>query len=127
LTSDPANCGECGNKCPPVSHAAARCKDSKCGFQCNDNNAQCSDKCVDTQNDVANCGQCNKACGPVQGGTSVCSLGQCGVVCDAGLSQCGGACVDTRSDSKNCGHCGKICSGKKQTCQHGQCGGDNGQ
>ena len=55
LTSDPANCGECGKTCA----APETCASSKCTCPAGD---MCGSKCVDVTSDPANCGGCGKTC-----------------------------------------------------------------
>jgi len=107
-TSDPANCGSCGNACTggtPVCLSGA-CA-ATCGALTN-----CSNACVDTNTNVFNCGGCNKPCPAGQ----TCSGGACG--CPSGSTLCNGACVNTQTDPTNCGTCNNVCTG---VCSNGTC------
>jgi hypothetical protein len=109
-TSDPANCGACGMRCP----GALACINGTCG--CPQGLTDCADVCVDTNVDGNNCGSCGATC--VAG--MVCSSGMCEVTCGANLQQCGNGCVDTQNDPKNCGMCQKACA-PNQICCSGTC------
>ncbi len=94
-SSDPNNCGACGNGCG--------------GGAC------CFGTCIDTSSDPNNCGGCQVVC--PQGTT--CSNGTCS--CPSGTTSCNGACVDVSSDPSNCGDCGKVCP-SGAVCTGGTCG-----
>jgi hypothetical protein len=93
LSTDPNNCGRCGNVCPA-------------GLSC------CGGFCVNTQSDNSNCGQCGNPC---VGGT--CSAGAC--VCPSGQANCGGTCTQLGT-RPNCSGCGDQCA-VGQACCNGQC------
>lgn len=142
LTSDPSNCGACGNQCP----AGQPCQHGICGG-CPAGTTFCPDSptgpCVNTQTDSYNCGSCGNQC-PQQPcidgkcgcpGGKVCGNVCCGVCqtcdrttsavycrdCDSGPPNCeictGGDCVGGPSCYNTC--CGKcqLCDGYSQTCQ----------
>lgn len=67
-TTDPANCGACGNAC---TGAAKFCVDGACTATCA--LTECSGVCVDTKTDESNCGACGNACS----GGKVCVGGVC--------------------------------------------------
>jgi hypothetical protein len=94
LTSDAANCGQCGSACGTLT--------------C------CFGVCADTETDPANCGTCATACD--QG--LVCADGAC--ACGAGTLDCDGTCVDLSTDANNCGECGAQCA-SDTTCADGRC------
>ena len=109
LSTDPANCGACGNGC------AADC---------------CDGGCTDVRFDEAHCGACGEACGDGEeccGGTcrtpSECA--GCAEDCAAdGRTCCSATCVDTETDELNCGGCGVAC-GDGQVCCGGTCVGSD--
>src|SRR5262245_52419502 len=88
LTSDPSNCGGCGNLCD----VTVKCVNSKCSG-CQAGFTNCNGNCTDINSDPSNCGACGNAC--PQGG--VCSMGACTNSCPPPTTNCSGACVDTQS------------------------------
>jgi hypothetical protein len=93
-SSDPANCGSCGNGCGTLP--------------C------CSGVCTDTTSDPAHCGDCQTVC--AQG--TVCANSAC--VCASGTTNCNGTCADLSSDPNNCGVCGNACP-SGWICANSQC------
>jgi hypothetical protein len=107
LTSDPTNCGGCGNVCPAAgAHETATCSNGGCGLTCDAGWADCnndvSDGCETPLGTSANCLACGDSCagfanecnaglcsdsgcfatptndgGSCQGGTGVCNTGNC--------------------------------------------------
>src|SRR5215510_6269111 len=55
-TSDPANCGGCGNLC----EVTVRCVNSQCSG-CQGSYTACNGSCTDLQSDPNNCGMCGNA------------------------------------------------------------------
>ncbi|KAF8852757.1 hypothetical protein BDZ45DRAFT_553830, partial [Acephala macrosclerotiorum] len=53
-SSDPQNCGYCGNVCPTDQCASGSC--------CPEYTMACGDNCVFTNNDTSNCGYCDTVC-----------------------------------------------------------------
>jgi len=103
LTTDPANCGNCGNTC----NSMQLCTNGSChDVDCPASETRCGDSCVDPQTDVANCGGCGRTCNVGQ----VCQTGNCVASCAAPLTLCEMACIDPDHDPKNCGGCGVQCA-----------------
>ena len=107
-SSDPNNCGRCGNVC---TGETPFCQNGQCAG-CSSGLTLCGwGYCADLATDTANCGACGSNC---FGG--VCDAGVC--ACPQGATLCGGICQNLSVDSRNCGRCGNVCAG---VCQHGQC------
>ncbi len=112
--TDPANCGRCGNECPP----ATTCVNGACvggdgtgtapggapPCSCPPGETCCDGACVDLNSDPAHCGRCDQPCPP-------------------GQTCCDGVCKNLQLDPQNCGECGKRCP-SGQVCAGGRCGGD---
>ncbi|AKV01073.1 hypothetical protein AKJ09_07736 [Labilithrix luteola] len=56
LSTDPKNCGACGNECAD----GVRCIDGKCG--CDPGMVDCNGACIDVRHDDNNCGACGNVC-----------------------------------------------------------------
>jgi hypothetical protein len=113
-TSDPDNCGGCGNQCDPDFEV---CSNGDC--ECTGGLTMCDGQCRDLQNDPRRCGGCDTQCGDAE----VCSSGTC--ACRPGLTECNGNCVDMQSDPRFCGDCNTEC-GTNQLCQDGSCASASG-
>lgn len=66
LGQDSANCGQCGNQCPP----GRSCRLSSC---CPLGQINCSGACVNTRSNAQHCGKCGQACASGQ----QCAAGKC--------------------------------------------------
>src|SRR5207245_827051 len=99
ITSDPANCGRCGNSCP----ATATCKAGAC--TCPDaGQVACDTSCTTLASDPNNCGQCGRRC---QTGEQ-CLSGQCSCT-GPGLQMCGLRCAIIGEDPVACGASCAMC------------------
>jgi hypothetical protein len=89
---------------------------------CEQGEAWCKGRCVETASDPANCGGCGAACGAFE----VCFRGVCKIECAEGETKCGGGdlgaeyCADLLTDPANCGRCTASCGGAGY-CVHGVC------
>ena len=125
LTSDPANCGDCGRRCG----AAEVCNESSCASTCTPPLHNCGGACVDWQTDEAHCGGCDRPCAPGQ----ECRAAACTCVpaCtgrECGPDGCGGSC-GTCPAGRTCGADGRCtcvpaCTGRE--CGPDGCGGSCG-
>ncbi len=138
LTSDEANCGECGHACSDgqtccdsacVSTNADDSNCGACGTTCEGANVCCQGMCRPPT--AAECTGCPTDCSTM-GGQTCCedeqlcvdgmtdsahcgaTEGTCGVVCGMGQRCCGGVCA-ADSDA-TCGSCGTMCSSTQQCC-----------
>src|SRR5207237_491381 len=112
FSSDPSNCGACGNTCGGMQPWTMACQNSTC--VCPRGYADCNHIPVDGCEtnvfyDPHNCGACGNACAA----PTVCSgRGQC-VPCPPGQTYCAlngsSYCADLTSDGKSCGSCGNAC------------------
>ena len=57
-TSDPANCGSCGNGCPEGTF----CSLGQCSASCLPSETVCGRACVDTATSLQHCGGCDRPC-----------------------------------------------------------------
>jgi hypothetical protein len=112
-SSDPANCGGCGNACSN----GGSCVSGQCtGGGCQGGQILCAGACTDPTSDPNNCGACGNACPDGDG----CISSQCvPASCQDGQILCAGACTDPTSDPNNCGACGNVCS--SGFCSEGTC------
>ncbi len=120
LTTNNANCGACGNRCPTggvCSGGICICPvgQTACG-------SGASAVCSDLTSDNANCGRCRGACSA----GLLCSGGVCGTVCGVGLTNCSGSCRLLTNDSSNCSSCGNRCP-PSQICVDSVCRCVSGQ
>jgi hypothetical protein len=91
LTSDEANCGECGNGCV-APHTIPTCNNSVCEFQC-----------VDGFFDYDGLPGCEYQCFVSNGGVESCDLRDND--CDGQTDED----TDINTDEDNCGGCGQLC------------------
>ncbi len=114
-SSDPQNCGQCGNACL----AGEACVGGSCRLSCSPPTIQCGTQCADTSSNANHCGGCGMACATGEiCQNSACMMGSCA----SGTELCAGACVNTQLDLQNCGSCGNVCLAG-QSCSAGACTG----
>jgi hypothetical protein len=121
-TSDPFNCGGCGNVCVSGSCILGDAGAGICN--CPLPYTQCGPDCVDTYSDINHCGSCDNDCTIVGAGLTElnCNLGHCycgatgqGTICPDGT------CSTLGRDPNNCGACGNVCLAPAQDCDNGTC------
>ena len=129
VSSDPANCGACGNVCA-VGDACIGgwCQTLAPGdtvgnifadiAACAAGLTNCGGVCVDLSSDAGYCGGCFSSC--VLG--AICQGGVCVFVgCPAGLTYCESwGCVNLSTHAHTCGSCTRGCLGG-YSCVNGQC------
>jgi hypothetical protein len=116
LTSDPWNCGGCGQECnEPRPYEYGVCIDGRCEYPCAEGATDCDGTCTLLDWDPSNCGECGYVC---PGSAPYCNLGVCSV-CPPGAALCGDECVDLLNDPDNCGACGNSCG--ENSCIQGWC------
>ncbi len=96
-TSDPLNCGVCGNPCTGSA------------------NACCSSSCVDVTASVDNCSSCGQACSSSEVATRNCVAGACAPICNFGRGDCNSltvndGCETDLTAASNCGGCNIACA-----------------
>jgi hypothetical protein len=124
-STDPLNCGTCGNVCGASPGQFAECLGGTCQVSCVDGLADCDvsvDGCETDLNDPETCGTCTNTCELAD----LCSGGACTIDCSATTTRCGVSCVHLMTDLRNCGTCGNVCSATigAPTCTGGVCGVD---
>ncbi len=127
ISTDPNNCGACGNKCAD----GVECIEGKCGLP--PGHALCWGEVIDVRNDDYNCGACDNWCEPPPGADELpdhmvygCTNGECGqpkckddfgdtwMDCDGNPNNGCEVYVgwdSSLADPNNCGACGKKCTG----------------
>ncbi len=115
IDTDPENCGDCGNVCPPdYTCVAATCKASascRGGPPCTGALQCCASGCTNVDTDPYNCGYCGNVC---EDGAS-CVGAVCQATCNGGpactgvYTCCATGCTNTQTDPNNCDGCGYVC------------------
>ncbi|MBX3199785.1 MAG: hypothetical protein KF894_16740 [Labilithrix sp.] len=146
LSTDPLNCGSCGNACPTDLwrtndlRAEWKCVGGACQMTCASQfNADCNnrieDGCETQLGTNQNCGGCGDVCPD----GSICEVGAC-KTCKANEVLCMSQCVNLDNDSNNCGECFNSCPSfppgfpapppqmaygcENRTCNHLKCAAD---
>jgi hypothetical protein len=134
LSSNPNNCGTCGNVCS-FPNATAGCNNGVCVLAtCNAGYADCNNNPADgcelsVATDVNNCGGCGVVCGPFPNATAGCVNEKCVIgACNPGYANCDGLAVNgcevnLLTSANNCGSCGTVCNLPNATanCVNGAC------
>ena len=132
LSSNPLNCGACGNDCTTQGPTWIVCKAGECKqSNCPVGEADCDlDEVCETniQTDVNNCGLCGIPC-KFANASAECVDGKCVLKkCDANYADCDGdpknGCeVNTQTDTANCNGCGNVCQALHAVtqCKAGKC------
>jgi len=129
-SSDPKNCGACGNDCALRAHYAnATCTSGTCGGTCaagwGDCNNNPNDGCEADLSSPQHCGSCGNVCN-VANAVARCSGTTCDYSsCNANFQDCDGnranGCESNKlGDANNCGGCGMRCP-TGQGCSNGAC------
>ena len=128
LTTDVANCGNCGNNCPITAHATPVCVASACDSKCDPGWGNCpgwpGGGCdTDLSSDNQNCGACNNSCLYAPNATGTCMNGACVLNCNKGWGDCdnnaANGCEANLNLDGNCGGCGRVC--QTGLCTNGAC------
>jgi len=98
LSSDLANCGQCGKTCST-------------GQACQSGVCKTVSGCICTN---------GNSCSSSGGATQACMCGT-NAACTGTQYCCGNTCVDRQSDMNNCGGCGNSCEASSQLCCSGAC------
>jgi hypothetical protein len=133
LTSDPVNCGACGNSCAQAN-APGTCMNGVCHcvLSCSPGFLDCDGNCANgcetnAATDPNNCGACGNVC-RLPNATPTCTAGACAInICIAGFGDCdfnaaNGCETNLAFDPKNCGACGVACA-PGIACVNGVCTG----
>ena len=129
--SETANCGSCGNVCPPTDPVcqATSADGGAGGYACVTGCSPatpdlCGSTCVDTTTNPSHCNSCSNVCPGAANATATCVGSACGFTCNAGFHDCGGVCADDTSVNScgtSCTACMPPASGMP-TCSGGGCG-----
>ncbi len=117
-TTDPGNCGGCGNACD-APNAVSGCEKSSCTIaSCEGQFRHCvdgADGCeTDTSSSIQHCGSCTGTCSKAGATSASCTNGACDApVCDSSHLNCDGnnanGCETDLTLAANCGACGNAC------------------
>ena len=124
-TTDPANCGGCGNGCS-APHAVSGCEKSSCTVaSCTGQFLHCvdgADGCeTDTSSSIQHCGSCDGTCSKAGATSASCTKGACDEpACDGSHLNCDGdntnGCETDLTLPANCGACHNACDASAPSC-----------
>lgn len=130
-SSDPANCGGCGSRCPFLDDGetedggtTAQCIQGECAFSCGPGWANCDGDAdtgcdTDTDTSMAHCGGCFQPCATDGDDDVFCSGGQCALVCEWPNADCNAqvadGCETSLLDLESCGACTNSCTEQANT------------
>lgn len=124
-TTDPANCGGCGNGCS-APNAVSGCEKSSCTVaSCKGHFMHCvdgADGCeTDTSSSIQHCGSCDGTCSKAGATLASCSDGACDEPqCDGSHLNCdddnSNGCETDLTSPANCGGCGNACNAAAPSC-----------
>jgi hypothetical protein len=122
LTSDPNNCGQCGDVCAMGPNSSSRCQAGACVQSCAAGFANCTGMpmagcTTNLSSDVNNCGSCGTTCNGVPNtAMSACTMARCSILaCNAGFADCdalaaNGCETNVTNNVSSCGQCGHVCT-----------------
>ncbi|MFW5920276.1 MAG: hypothetical protein ACOCUS_00450 [Polyangiales bacterium] len=126
-SSDPNNCGECGNICPTPTNGSAACVGGECDIDCDPGFANCdgdATSCETELGTLTDCTSCGNAC-IYEHASAVCETDGCALEdCVSGWGDCNSdpddGCEQDLSSPDHCGMCDNPC-GSDEVCSGDAC------